>query len=274
MLFVLQELVQNDTYSDLDVAVWCFISADVFGPNKKRGYISAASIAAQMYEGSEVSPRLKSKILGSIEYLLETGLLIGKQYDKQLYEIDIQSFSVTDRYFNTVEMDDLYRILKQPYQPFSVLRQYLLIISAINYHTKCGIWSLDRFGEFMHKDSKTISKYIKVLEDIKLIYVYREGGMGHISNTYGRYEDAELVKKVGKERGQYKQNNDASNQKRRMTQMYNQIKKGKKYDDYLMKEIYNYCSAYNEHEHELQEQNPKYVPNLFDLSVIDLTSQS
>ena len=88
----------------------------------------------------------------------------------------------------------------------------------------------------MHSTKQTISKYTKILEDAQLIYVCRSATM-NTSNTYGRYEDAELIELEGKKRSQGRLAHKNANNKRKYVSMYRSFMNGKEYDKGTLAEI-------------------------------------
>ena len=215
MVYIFQDIVQKVDLSDLDVAVWCFLSIDVYSPRKSCTYVTGGTIASQMYGKDKISAKIKTKVSKSIEMLINGGYVIGHKCEDKIFCIESNSFEIKkypNRYFCEVEEAVIRQIINSKYQPINLLRQYLLILSATNYNTKSCIWKIETFANITGKEPRTIATYINTLEKMKLIYVHRS--KLHTSNTCGRYEDKEEIEKFAQVRM-------TSNDKRRITQLKN-----------------------------------------------------
>lgn len=273
-MLISQEFVRDSKFTNYDIAVWCYAFMEVQAPWKEHTLLSSAQIVDQMKGSIDVPHSYFDEIVKALRHLVESGILCGaEQVGKQYYRVYKDSFKIPDghHYFN-VEPQDIRAIFQQHSRPFAVLRYYLLTLSTIDPKTKYGYCSNETLASFFKNNTETITHYNKALEDMQLIYVYR--GI-YSSNTYGRYEDKNIIIAAGNKRSGSRQIKMNSNYKRRMAQMYNQLKSNPvKYDKATREEIYNYCSAHNDREQEIVRKNPKYISKFFDLSIIDLTSQS
>ena len=271
MIVVPRELIRNPEFTALEVATWCLCDIAIFSPMRDFGITSVTEICFYGWNTLETPHSVSDQMPSALQHLLDSRLLIGEKINRVYYKIDRESFNPKRfDHFEVVNEDDVFKIFERHNRPFALLRHYLIMLTTLDNDTKCGIYKNETIAKILGQNETTITGYTKALEKLGLLYIYR--GV-RSSNTYGRPEDKDAIIAYGQSRNKVKVTL-GSNHRRKMTQMYNQIKNGKKYDDYLKEEIYNYCSAHNERERELQEQNPKYVPNLFDLSIIDLTSQS
>jgi len=82
---------------------------------------------------------------------------------------------------------------------FHVLNFYINLLRRISPRDKCVSIPLDTMIELWNISRGTILAYTEILENLKLIYVYRQnaihadGTFHKLSNFYGRYEDREAV---------------------------------------------------------------------------------
>lgn len=108
-----------------------------------------------------------------------------------------------DRY-TQIDMDDCHKIFNHANKPFDLFKFYFQMLGTVNVNTHVGFTSLRKMYELgWRKNINTIESYIKQLEDLKIIYVYRHGNNRaadgtRLANTYGKYKDKELVIKHAK----------------------------------------------------------------------------
>ena len=156
-------------------------------------------------------------------------------------------------------------------------------------NSKSGIISnlpISYLAKQMNVSTKTIMDYNKLLEDAKLIYIYRQNdfvldknnSLKTLPNIFGRYVDKEYIDAFAHNQRQYNkshrhmdENYNNANQKRRLAQMYQHILKGK-YDDYSEDEIitvYNYVLLENKKYEDLYDktQYDGYLDKIRDIDV-------
>lgn len=268
MLYVPTNLIQDPEMTGLDIAVWCFMRADSLGVDKTCNYVYAPNILCQMYGHVDFSPTYFTKIGKSIEKLHDAGYFNGEKVGIYRYIAENQSFDNNGEYFRQVDTSDLRKILNSNCgkHPYEVLRQYLLILTSINIKTKYSEWSLERFAAYTGRELQTISGYIRFLEELQLIYVFRHSAFSYVTNVYSRYEDRGVVDAAF---SNAKKLAPTVNDKRRFSQMYNQIKAGnREYPPEIKAQILEYCIKENEKREKLYKKNPKYNKKLFDISLL------
>lgn len=113
--------------------------------------------------------------------------------------------------FIMVTVDEVNKIITYPEKKFEhekMLRYFLAIIGTINSITKVGFTTIDVLSEMANVNITTATKkYNNLLERLKLIYIHRynsshkcfDGTIRKINNTYGRYEDKDLIIKNAEE---------------------------------------------------------------------------
>lgn len=184
--------------------------------------------------------------------------------------IDTELNSYTVIYFSEVQ-----RIFKaEKVNNFLLLRYFIFLIgtisSKINVYLEngesknrvVGNFTIDYLSELSGISERSIIEYNKTLENIGLLYVYRqqdfvidnENNIKHLSNIYGRPCDIEYIRTFAINQQKYyesyryvKNNASKVNNNRRLAQMYQQLIKGrgKKYTNGEILEIYNYVISEN-----------------------------
>lgn len=180
-----------------------------------------------------------------------TGLL-GKGYITEIYDLHYEPISIEDISKNrvfyvelvpppeecyfVVDDKDLNKILEylknQRISKFNLIRYFIACRRVSNNNSKVGFLAQSKLKELLN-DSKTISKYNKILQDDLCLIKYNSNYMTsdkHYCSTFiGRYEDAEkfddYVKEQVKERNLIPTNKVTSNQKRKLQQKINHASK-------------------------------------------------
>lgn len=210
--------------------------------------------------------------------------------------IDTNSGNFTKIFFN--EVQQIFRI--KNVNNFTLLRYFIFIIGTLNWNItvylangeyKNGIlgnFTIDYLAEKVGISARSAIEYNKILEKEKLLYVYRqkdfvideENNIKSLSNIYGRYCDMEYIEtfannqKEHKQSYRYKKNNqEISNNKRRLAQMYQQLLKGKgeNYTENEILEIYNYVISENQKYERMYEKNKceDYLNKIRDVHIFD-----
>lgn len=158
--------------------------------------------------------------------------------------------------FLTVEQWEVQKIFKNAVKPFNLFDFFAQIVATINTITKEYHMSQDSMIMFFGGSKSTINDYIRQLEELKLLYMYRphrrrnDGTYRNINNVYGRYADKEAIISSAKD---YIDTIDsvecAADSGRRSTKLrYNHFIDGaKKYQDNQdeVKRLYRDCVKYN-----------------------------
>lgn len=268
-IYVPQDLVRDQACSNFDITVWFAVAILANHLSIEGILVDAAAVAYQIKNSAGYTRNMTSDVAESLRTLIEFGYLNGQRADNKHYEILRSTYDFSNyKYHVKISVEDFRRIMRAYTRPYTLLRYYLLFLSTINYQTKCSFWSNESLAEILNNSTTTVSNCFVALEKMHLIYIYR--GM-NISNTYGRYEDKDEIIAFGKSRSDGSRHISLrSSIKRRMTQMYNQVKKGRKYDDTTMAELFEYCQNVNDQEMEMAENQTGYEPNFYDLSIFSV----
>lgn len=166
---------------------------------------------------------------------------------------------------------------------FLLLRYFIFLVgtisSKINVYLEngecknrvVGNFTIDYLSELSGISERAIIEYNKILEELNLLYVFRqqdfvidsENNIKHLSNIYGRPCDIEYIKTFAINQQKYyesyryvKNNISKVNNKRRLAQMYQQLLKGggSNYTNGEILDIYNYVISENKKYERLYEQ--------------------
>ena len=101
--------------------------------------------------------------------------------------------------FTIVELWEMQKIFLESNKPFNVFVFFVNLIGTINNRTKEWHMSQDDMAASWGASKRTINDYLKQLEKMQLIYVYRHrkrranGTYQKLNNSYGRYCDKDAV---------------------------------------------------------------------------------
>lgn len=101
--------------------------------------------------------------------------------------------------FVVVELWEMQKIFTESNKPFNVFTFFVNLVETINNKTKEWHMSQDDMAASWGASKRTINDYLKQLEEMKLIYVYRHikrranGTYHKLNNSYGRYCDKDSV---------------------------------------------------------------------------------
>lgn len=206
------------------------------------------------------------------------------------------------KFYLSISYDDITTIFSNNTirYKFELLRFYIQLLGSINNgiqvilsNTECkksviGNMTIKALSSIANISIYKVSSYIKILEDMKLIYVIhskkyyiKDNKVIKISNIYGRYQDKEYINKYAKSLYDFKNAKDYSGQqdpalmnsdyKRKLGQRYRKLLSGTKYSCDDVEEIKNYITFENEKYRKLynQTQREYYLTKIRDTSIFD-----
>ncbi len=269
MIYISNTLIKSQNIDDFDVAVYSFCIIKTMSANYTATTIDISDLAFHIYEKIQISNKVRDKLNKSMNRLIDNGFIHAEKLGRNKFIIYLDNLNVSNfEYFVSVEPADLCAIMRQSYEPASVLRQYLLVLSTINSGSKCSTYTLDWYGGITGRTIQTVSKYMSVLENLGLIYIYRSADK-YAANVYGRAQDKAAIDFIGRKNGKPARIN--ANSKRRFAQMYNHIKKvGIKKCGYAPEEVvlvHEYMKQRNEEIRQMAAAQPAIQPEYYDLSI-------
>lgn len=207
------------------------------------------------------------------DYILDIGnLIIDNNYDS----------SKDKTFFVVIGSDEIHKImnLDSRLDKFSVLRYFMCMLSTVNYNATyydvmgkeynnfVGFMTNDYIGSLCGVTSyTTYDKYNHLLEDSKLVYIFRhsvmlcddKGQLKNLPNHYGRYKDKELIIGYAVSREDFELGEDAvdkrANESRSLMQKYYcMVKYGTEYPEKETKHIHRYVHYRNQQNEKKYEQ--------------------
>lgn len=219
------------------------------------------------------------------------------------YILDCSNLCISNskEFFTVITFGEVQKIFNvENVNNFLLLRYFVSLISTISskitvyldngeYKNRVvGNFTIDYLSELSGITDRTIIEYNKILEEIGLIYIYRqedfvldkENNIKRLNNIYGRASDIEYITTFAKNQQKHyesyrylENNNKKANTKRRLAQMYQQLLKGggKDYTEKDIIEIYNYVIEQNQKYERMYEKNKceDYLDNIRDTDIFN-----
>lgn len=252
---------KNEEYSDKELMVISALNA-LYGVKTTFLIVTVEFIfyyIMERWSNYKQDKTILNGIKKGLESLASRNIIEIIDRKKDMYVLAPKGLTVdTDNEWFVVVRDwELHRIFANCNKPFKVYELFVKLISTINSKTKEYHMSQEQMiAYFGIVGSKTtLNDYIRQLEDLKLIYMYRpkrrrmDGTYHNINNVYGRYEDMRTIITSAQDyidtvdSIQYSTRIDRRSIKAR----YNNYLKGSaKYSDLsVVKDLYQDCIRYN-----------------------------
>lgn len=269
-IFIKRDLLESENISDEALAVYCAICKNYikYSNNSSITFLSVEYINLLLY-GDLGTKKTKKEVINGIKCLILHGFIEQINTFENfsgLYDVSKLVHFVDGAYYTSIKIEELDKILTKKYIKFNLLRYYLIFAMTFDaslsipdeYRFKISTISIEMLERMTNNSRSTVIKYNSILSSLKLIYIgrkytVRQNGssvVGQITNVYSRYEDRKLC-------DEYISNVSITNKKdipklhaganlsRKYLQMYNQMKKGKKYDIETVRTIYSYVEQWN-----------------------------
>lgn len=304
MLLIPKRLYEDLSISHYAVAVYCILK-NLHSHNSL--FSECVSLQELIYHFMGNIPNRRNRIYDYVEQGIEelhfANYIQIASIQQKHYLLNCENMWVNTEleYFSNISFEEVQKIFQiKGVNNYCLLRYFIFLMGTLvakitvtlpDGNSKSGIISnlpISYLAKQMDVSSKTIMDYNKLLEDAKLIYVYRQNdfvlgennSLKTLPNIYGRYEDKEYINTFAYNQRQYNksyrqtdENYNNANQKRRLAQMYQHIRKGK-YNDYSEDEIisvYNYVLSENKKYEELYDktQYDGYLDKIRDTDVFE-----
>lgn len=280
MLFIPETLTTNQ-FSNFAIATFCSLQSMTVPALINKHCLTVQQIT---YHLTEDETHLKSRnrmvdyIKCGLNELIENDVVYKLDEIQKHYILDCSNLWIDTEFNNYTILffDEVQQIFKaKNTNNFLLLRYFIFLIGTISskitvyldngeYKSRVvGNFTIDYLSELSGISVRTIIEYNKILEELKLLYIYRqqdfvidkENNIKSLSNIYGRACDKDYIiafatnQQKHHESYRYVNNNTIKvNNNRRLAQMYQQLIKGggKKYTEGEIIEIYSYVIAENE----------------------------
>jgi len=197
-------------------------------------------------------------IKDAIKSLVDKGIIevINQHNDNYIFSGKGLEIDTNQKRFVVLEQWEMQNIFRLTNKPFNVFSFFCSLIGTVNNQTKEWHMSQDEMVAMWEYGKETVNDYLKQLEDMKLIYVYRhkkrraDGTYHKLNNSYGRYCDKDAIITEAQKYADSVECEDVFEKidRRAIKLRYNAYCKGaKKYinNPAAVIDLYRQCLAYN-----------------------------
>lgn len=303
-LLIPKSISDNKEYSNYAVTVYCLLQELSVPTQLSVQCVTCNQLVFYLTgDTSQQRNRITDYIKCGIRELVDCNVITKIEEFSKHYILDCQNLWIdslqgnfTKIYFEEIQTIFSLKNINQ----FSLLRYFIFLIGTLsgkitvyleNGEFKNGVvgnFTIEYLARLSGLGERTVIEYNKILEKKHLIYIYRQkdfvfeedNGIRQLPNVYGRYCDVEYVDNFAKNQKQYKEsynyrknNHEKANAKRKLAQMYLQIKKGKgeKYTEREILDIYHYVLEENKKYERMYEKNKyeDYLDKIRDVSIFE-----
>lgn len=302
-LLIPEKLIFDNTFSNYSLAVYCILRT--LSQPTRLPIQCVTQEQVEFYLTGQLSNRrrMSDYIKCGINELVENHIIEKKNMVQKHFILDCTNLCTNEsqEHFAIITFEEVKKIFSvENTNNFLLLKYFCSLIWTISskitvylengeYKNRVvGNFTIDYLSELSGIGVRTIIEYNKILEEIGLIYIYRqedfvldkENNIKRLNNIYGRASDIEYIttfaKNQQKHYGSYRyleNNNKKANNKRRLAQMYQQLLKGggKDYTEKDITEIYNYVIEQNQKYERMYEKNKceDYLDKIRDTDIFD-----
>jgi len=287
VLSIPERLVTDNAFSNYSLAIYCVLRT--LSQPTQIPILCVTQNQIEFYLTGKISKKrlMSDYIKCGINELVDNHIIEKIDDVQKHYILDCTNLrtDIINEHFIVVTFGEVRQIFKvENVNKFLLLRYFVLLMSTISskitvylengeYKSRViGNFTIDYLAELSGIGVRTIIEYNKILEEIGLIYIYRqndfiidkENNIKRLNNIYGRVSDIEYIIAFANNQQKHHEsyryvenNNKKANTKRRLAQMYQQILKGndKKYSNAEIISVYEYVVSENEKYEHMYEKN-------------------
>lgn len=302
-LLIPNSIIKNEEISNYGLAAYCVLQALTIPTRLPIQCVTRYQIIFYLTGDMKQRRLIKDYIRCGISELIEQDIVKKIDEVEKNLILDCSNLWIdTDKEtFTKITFDEVQKIFKvENVNNFLLLRYFILLMGTIsnkitvyledgNFKNHVvGNFKINYLSELTGLSNRSIMEYNKKLEEINVLYVYRQkefvidekNNIKRLVNLYGRPCDMEYINKYAssqqKHYGSYsyvENNINKANNKRRYAQMYLQLLKDetKVYSKEEIIAIYNYVLSENQKYERLYEKegDEKYLDKIRDTDVFD-----
>lgn len=302
-LLIPEKLIFDNTFSNYSLAVYCVLRT--LSQPTRLPIQCVTQEQVEFYLTGQLSNRrrMSDYIKCGINELVENHIIEKNDIVQKHFILDCTNLCINEsqEHFVIITFEEVKKIFNvENINNFLLLKYFCSLIWTISskitvylengeYKNRVvGNFTIDYLSELSGIGVRTIIEYNKILEEIGLIYIYRqedfvldkENNIKRLNNIYGRASDIEYITTFAKNQQKHyesyhylENNNKKSNTKRRLAQMYQQLSKGggKDYTEKDVTDIYNYVIEENQKYERMYEKNKceDYLDKIRDTDIFD-----
>jgi len=302
-LFLPESLINTGNFSNYAIATYCVLQALSIPTYMPIQCITHHQIIYYLTgKTDQQRNRIVDYIKCGINELINNHIVNKqKEFQKHLL-LDCSNLwiDIKKEKFTVITFNEVQKIFSvENINNFLLLKYFILLISTISSkitvyledglskNRVVGNYTIDHLSELTGISDRSIIEYNKILEEIKLIYIFRqedyvidkENNIKRLANIYGRFKDLKYINQFAHSQQKhyksyrYLDNNNKANSKRKFAQMYQQLLKGggENYTEKEIIDIYNYVISENKKYERMYEKSKyeKYLDKIRDTDIFD-----
>lgn len=263
--------LDKDLVKDLDTdALLAYVALrSIYHKGEEELYVSVNMLCYRLYGNVTYTRTFKDSIINGFNNLNARGIIrIKEQINKAEFIIDASGLYFDDKFFVGIDLEYIRRTCNcsSRVDRGSLVKYLLVMIGTLCNdpykfqdvqvrHMKglVGFMPISYIAQESGISEQTALSYNTILEDAKIIYIYRhghtyqdlDGKMKTINNNYGLYENKQEIlgyaSGFARMQGYTVQDGDA-NKRRSLAAKYNAMQKGKHYSEEETQEILEYIN--------------------------------
>ena len=286
-LLIPEKLIFDNTFSNYSLAVYCVLRTLSQPTRLPIQCVTQEQVEFYLTGHLSNRRRMSDYIKCGINELAENHIIEKNDIVQKHFILDCTNLCTNEsqEHFVIITFEEVKKIFNvKNTNNFLLLKYFCSLIWTISskitvylengeYKNRVvGNFTIDYLSELSGIGVRTIIEYNKILEEIGLIYIYRqedfvldkENNIKRLNNIYGRASDIEYITTFAKNQQKHyesyrylENNNKKANTKRRLAQMYQQLLRGggKDYTEKDITEIYNYVIEENQKYERMYEKN-------------------
>lgn len=301
-LLIPKSISDNKEYSNYAVTVYCLLQELSVPTRLSIQCVTCNQLVFYLTgDTSQQRNRITDYIKCGLRELVDNDVIEKIEEFSKHYILDCKNLWIDSSHgnFTKVYFEEIQTIFAtKNTNQFSLLRYFIFLIGTLSgkitvylengEYKNCvvGNFTIEYLAHLSGLSERTVIEYNNILEDKHLVYIYRQkdfvfeedNSIRQLPNVYGRYCDSEYVNNFAKNQKQYKDsycyrknNHEKANLKRKLAQMYLQLKKGRgeKYTDREILDIYHYVLEENKKYERMYEKDKyeDYLDKIRDIEV-------
>ena len=302
-LLIPEKLIFDNTFSNYSLAVYCVLRTLSQPTRLPIQCVTQEQVEFYLTGHLSNRRRMSDYIKCGINELSENHIIEKNDIVQKHFILDCTNLCTNEsqEHFVIITFEEVKKIFNvENTNNFLLLKYFCSLIWTISskitvylengeYKNRVvGNFTIDYLSELSGIGVRTIIEYNKILEEIGLIYVYRqedfvldkENNIKRLNNIYGRASDIEYITTFAKNQQKHyesyrylENNNKKANNKRRLAQMYQQLLRGggKDYTEKDIIDIYNYVIEENQKYERMYEKNKceDYLDKIRNIDIFD-----
>lgn len=280
-LWINEKVYKSSDITVYGLAVYCSIKSLLSNDEIKQIYVNEDILSFQLTRTLNNPRRFTDSLKIGLDELIANDIVTVIEKKGKSHILDCSNLFITEEneYFTIITYSELIKIFKsETNYNFALLRYFIYLIGTIS--SSIDVWidavqhkyrvvgnlTTDYIAQLCGISERTLIRYNQILEENNLIYIYRSddfvinesnGKLKRLVNIYGRPKDKIYIDTFAANQQKYKKSYKyvenkvkTANTKRRLAQMYIQIKRGndKKYSRKEIQDVFCY----------VVEENTKY----------------